>query len=170
MPSEYTWAHVTCPKTCLKVSQLWRKITPKTWLIWLDGQWGLLVYPLSLQKTYVTSPVKFSTLRVYLGLLTLLITVETVPSLTPSLTQWWSLGVATPTTLWSDTGSRDGWRTSQTSSQGETNMPVPASCHQGGWWVICMIMRVNYYQDFKCVNLNLSMNMFQIVKLKTVTI
>ena len=58
----HTWPHVTCLKTCLKVSQLWHEITPKTGLIWFDGQWGLLVYPLGLQKTYVTSLVKFSTL------------------------------------------------------------------------------------------------------------
>ena len=30
-PSEYT-----CPETCLKVSQLWREITPKTRIIWFD--------------------------------------------------------------------------------------------------------------------------------------
>ena len=33
-----------------------------TTTIWFDGQWGLQVYPLSLQKTYVTSPEEFSTL------------------------------------------------------------------------------------------------------------
>ena len=36
--------------------------TQKTWILWFDGQWGLQVYPLSFQKTYVTSLVKFSTL------------------------------------------------------------------------------------------------------------
>ena len=54
----------TChvPETCLKVSQLWHGKTQKTRLIWFDGQWGLQVYPLSLQKTCVTSLGEFSTL------------------------------------------------------------------------------------------------------------
>ena len=54
------WPRVTCLKTCLKVSQLLHEITPKTLIIWFDGQWGLLLYPL--MKTYVTSLVEFSTL------------------------------------------------------------------------------------------------------------
>ena len=55
-------ARVTCQQTCLEVSQLWSPISPKTRLIWFDGQWGRLVYPLNLQKTYVTSLGKFVTL------------------------------------------------------------------------------------------------------------
>ena len=62
VPSDYMLPRVTCLKTCLEVSQLWYEITPKTRNIWFDGQWGLLVYHLSIQKIYVTSLVEFSTL------------------------------------------------------------------------------------------------------------
>ena len=45
----------------LKGPQLWHEVTPNAGIIWFDSQWGLLVYPLSLRKMYVTSLVEFST-------------------------------------------------------------------------------------------------------------
>ena len=53
---------VTCPETCLIVCQLQGPKSPKTKIIWFDSQLGLLVYPLSFPKIYVTSLGEFSTL------------------------------------------------------------------------------------------------------------
>ena len=55
-------ARVTCPETCLKVFQLLGQKSPKDGLIWFDWQWGLLICPLGLLKTYVTSLGEFSKL------------------------------------------------------------------------------------------------------------
>ena len=40
--SEYTWARVTCLKTCLKVGQLYCTVSQKTWLVWFNRQFPQL--------------------------------------------------------------------------------------------------------------------------------
>ena len=47
---------------CLKVCQLFGQKSLKTWLIWFDGQWGLLVWPLTFSKIYATLLDQFSKL------------------------------------------------------------------------------------------------------------
>ena len=49
--SEYTWARVTCLKTCLKVSQLYSAISLKTRLVWFHGQFPPLTRCLMVLET-----------------------------------------------------------------------------------------------------------------------